>query len=223
MIRLHHVPASRSFRILWMLEELGLDAQIVPYRITDGSLRQEGFLDISPAGRVPALEIDGLVLSESGAIIQYLAETHGAAGLDRAPGHAERPRYLQLIHYAETMASVIEQLNLNHLFLRDPAEASPVVIKINTARLRATMAGLERILGDGDYLLASGFSAADVMMGFNLSAAPHFVRLDPFPLLRAYRDRIAQRPAYLRAQDRDGPNEFYTRDFYPVPGQDGAT
>ena len=120
--------------------------------------------------------------------------------------------------YAETMAGVIEQLNINHVFLRDPSQASPVVIKLNTARLKGTLAGMEALLGDQEYLLPSGFSAADTMMGFNLFAAPYFVKLDAFPRLAAYKARIEARPAFRRAAARDGVQTFYDRDFYPVPG-----
>jgi len=219
MIRLHHVPFSRSFRVLWLLQEMGLECEIVRYSIRDGTLRAPDYLEVSPAGRVPALEIDGLTLFESGAILEYLCETRPGAGLGRAPGHAERPRCLELMGFAETMASLIEQLNMSHLFLRDPGMASPTVIKLNTARLAGTLAACERLLGAQDWLLASGISAVDMMMGFNLFAAPYYVRLDPYPGLAAYRARIEARPGYAAARARDGVQDFYTRPFYPVPAQ----
>lgn len=217
MIRLHHVPSSRSFRVLWLLTEMGLDCEIVEYRIRDGSLRATEMLAISPAGRVPGLEIDGLTLFESGAILEYLCETRPEAGFGRPVGHAERPRFLECIHFAETMAHLIEQLNLNHVFLRDPAMASPTVIKVNTARLAATLKALKTLLGDRDYLLPAGFSAADAMMGSNLFAAPYYVKLETYPGLVAYRGRLAARPAYQAARARDGEQDFYTQSFYPVP------
>ncbi|HQY43564.1 MAG TPA: glutathione S-transferase N-terminal domain-containing protein, partial [Paracoccaceae bacterium] len=120
MIRLHHVALSRSFRILWLLEEMGLEAEIITYSVTDGSLRQPGYLEKSPAGRVPALEIDGRILFESGAITEYLCETRPEYGLGRPPGHDERVPYLEWLHYAETMANLIANLNLHWVFLRDP-------------------------------------------------------------------------------------------------------
>lgn len=216
-IRLHHVPASRSFRVLWLLEELGLNYDVATYSIRDGSMRDPAFLALSPAGRVPALEIGGAVLFESGAILQGVCERHPRAGLAPQPGAAGRDRYLELLGYAETMASLIEFLNMQHIFLRDPAQASAMVIRLTTARLAGTLKGLEALLGDQDYLLGAGFSAADTMMGFNLFAAPYYVRLDPFPRLQAYRARLAARPAYRAARARDGEQDFYTRDFYPVP------
>lgn len=215
---LHHIPFSRSFRVLWMLEELGLKADIKTYAITDGSLRTPEYLAKAPLGRVPALEIDGMTLSESGAILQYLAETHAEAGLDRPVGHADRARYLEFFGFGETMGSQVEALNLQHLFLRAPAQASPTVIKLNTARLRSTLQVLDGALEGQEYVLASGLSATDMMMGFNLFAAPYYVKLDDMPNLQAYRARLEARPAFQRARALDGEQAFYTKDFYPVPG-----
>ena len=217
MIKLHHVPWSRSFRVLWLLEELGLRSTIECYSITDGSLRHPDFLAISPAGRVPALEIDGQVLFESGAIVEYLCETRPEAGLGRAPGHPERPRYLEFLHFAETQAALIANLNLAQVFLRDPAARSPLLIKLDTKRLEKTLAPLERRLGAQDWLLASGFSGADVMLGFNLFAVPFFVHLDDFPNLRAYIDRVKARPGWQAAAQIEGPQNFYAQDFYELP------
>lgn len=208
MIRLHHVAASRSFRVLWLLEELGLDYEIVRHAIGDGSLRAPDYAAIAPVGRVPAIEIGGQVLTESGAICQVLAERFGDGRLDRPCGHPERGRYLELIGFAETMANQIEQLNLQLIFLRPPARPSEVVVKLNRGRLRAAMAAMEQGFGGQDWLLPGGFSAADAMMGFNVFAAPTYVALDDFPALTAYRARIEARPAYVRARARDGAHEF---------------
>ena len=213
---LHHVPGSRSFRVLWMLEELGLDYVIVRHSIRDGSLRAPEVLALSPAGRAPVLELDGAAIFESGAILEHLAETHPEARLHRSPGDAHRVRYLQGMHFAETMASLAENLNLSHIFLLPPAKPSVPVLKVTTARLRATVAGLEAMLGDGDHL-AGAFSAADVMMGFNLRAAPRYVRMEPYPRVRAYTERLAARPAFAAALAKDGPSDIYDRDFYEIP------
>nr|WP_272490800.1 glutathione S-transferase family protein [Mesobacterium pallidum] len=212
---MHHVPSSRSFRVLWMLAELGMTPEIELYAIPDGSLRTTDFLEKSPAGRVPALEIDGQVIFESGAILEYLAETRPEAALGRAPGQTERVDYLQWMHFAETQASILANLNLQHVFLRDPSTKSPTVLKIEAARLARTLDVIERAVTERDWLLAGGFSAADIMLGFNLYAAPFFVRLDPYPAVRDYIDRIEARPAHAKARLMDGPQAFYSRDFYP--------
>ena len=220
MIRLHHVPWGRSFRVLWLLCEMGMPPdEIRRYRIGDKAMRGPGLMEASPAGRIPALEIDGITIFESAAIVQYLCERHPDHGFGRPPGDAERVRYLELIGFAETMASLIEQLNLNHLFLRPPAKPSPTVVKLNTLRLADTLRALEGMVA-GDYLLARGFSAADAMMGFNLFAAPRYVRMDPYPGLRAYWDRLQARAGFRQAAAIEGPQAFYDREFYEVP-QDG--
>lgn len=216
MIRLHHVPFSRSFRILWLLTEMGLEFEVMEYSITDGSLRRPDYLAKSPAGRVPALEIDGTTLFESGAITEYLCETRPEHGFGRAPGDPERAAYLEWLHYAETMAHLIANLNLQWVFLRDPAMRSPTLLKMEARRLALTLAPLEAVLSKQDHLLPSGFSGADTMFGYNLLAVPYFVRLDPYPAIRAYIARIALRSGYAAARARDGVQQFYSRDFYEV-------
>lgn len=217
MIRLHHVPGSRSFRILWLMEELGLDYQVQSYRLDDGSTRRPEFLALSPAGRVPALEIDGKAIFESGAILQYLSERHPEAGLAPAPRGAERARFLEWLHFSETQAALLEQLNIQHIFLRPVEARSPVLMKLLARRLAVTMRAMEQVLAGQDTLLASGFSLADMAYGFNIPAVFRFVRAGDFPALTAYAARMAARPAWQRAQARDGAGTLYTRDFYEVP------
>ena len=217
MIRLHHVPLTRSFRGLWLLEELGLDFEVKHYSIRDGSLRDPTYLALSPLGRVPALEIGDEVICESGAIVQVLCERHPGPGLAPAPNDTERARFLECFGIAETMASLLENLNMQHLFLRDPSQASPAVIKLTTARLRASLAMLEDMLRGREHLLDQGFGAADVMMASNLLLVPYYVRLNEFPGIQAYQARMAERAGYQRAVARDGQQDMFTRDFYPVP------
>ncbi len=216
MIRLHHVPWGRSFRVLWLLQEMGLTPELELYQIGTRKMQEPGLKDHSPAGRIPALEIDGRTIFESAAILQYLCETRPEFGFGRVPGDADRVAYLEAMGFAETQASLIEQLNLNHLFLRAPAKPSPAVVKLNTLRLKGTLEALDGMVA-GDYLLPSGFSAADAMLGFNLFAAPFYVRLDPWPGLQAYWARLQARPGFQAAAKIEGPQEFYARDFYEVP------
>lgn len=216
MIRLHHVPWGRSFRVLWMLQEMGLTPEIVRYQIGTKGMRAPEFLDHSPAGRIPALEIDGITVFESAAILQYLCESRPEHGFGRPPGHADRVKYLEAMGFAETMASLIEQLNLNHLFLRPPAKPSATVVKLNTLRFADTLRALEGMV-EGEYLLPSGFSAADCMLGFNLFAAPFYVHMDAYPGLQAYWARLQAREGFQAAAAIEGPQTFYSRDFYEVP------
>ncbi|ARE81750.1 disulfide-bond oxidoreductase YfcG [Roseovarius mucosus] len=216
MIRLHHVPLARSLRVMWLLEELGLDYQVAYYSIRDGSMRSAEFLALSPAGRVPVLEHQRAVWFESGAIVQLLCETYPEAGLMPALGSAERARCLEIFGYAETVGCLLENLNLNQVFLRPPAQPAPVVVKLLNARLRASLAAMEARMEE-EYLLPSGFSAADVMFAYGFELARYYVDLDAYPRLMAYWARLRARPAYVRAKARDGVQDLYTQEFYPVP------
>lgn len=217
MIRLHAVAGSRSFRIHWMLAELGIEPdETVTYRIGDDSLATPAFRAVNPAGRVPALEIDGRTLIESGAIVEYLCETRGDA-LWRGPGTAERADFLVWLHYGETVACQLQGLNLQQVFLPDPAMRSPTVIGLEVRRLATLLKPLEARLGTQDYMLESGFSGVDVMYGFAIEAAFHYVHREKFPALVAYAARLAARPAYQRAQAAQGEDTIYQKDFYEVP------
>ena len=143
MIRLHHVAQSRSFRTMWLLEELGLDYEIRAWSFFDGSMRSPEFLAMSPAGRVPALEIDGRRLFESGAIAQYLCETRPQAGLAPMPGEAERAQFLEWLHFAETIGNLLANLTQHHIVLRDPAMRSETVMRLEARRLEKCLGAIE--------------------------------------------------------------------------------
>ena len=212
MIRLHHVAQARSFRVLWLLEELGLEYEIVHHSFFDRSLRDPAFLALSPAGRVPALEIDGRVLFESGAILQYLCETRGAFG----PGPGERPDWLEWLHFAETIAAHVANLTQQHIVLREDAMRSPTVMRLEAKRLEKTLEAVDRGLA-GDHLLASGFTAADVAVAYGALIGRRFVTLDRLPRVAGWLDRLAARPAFGRALAKDGVPQIYLRGFYPAP------
>lgn len=216
-MKLHAVAGSRSFRIEWLLAEMGLEAEVVRYRLDDDSLRSDAFRAVNPLGRVPALEVDGHVMIESGAIVEYLCETRPEAGLGRLPGDPERADFLVWLHYAETVANIIQSLNISQIFLPDPRQASPHVIGIETRRLAKALKLVEARLADRPYLLDSGFSAADVMYGFAIEAAFHYVHREKFPALVAYLERLAARPAHAAALAAQGPDTIYTQPFYEVP------
>ena len=213
MSLLHHIPGSRSHRILWLLEELGEAAELRLWSLTDGGLRGAEFRALSPAGRVPALEIDQRVIFESGAIVQYLTETRGA--LAPPPGSPERVAFLEWLHFAETQGNILQGLNIHHIFLRPAAARSVPLMRLETKRLETTMRALETHLTGRDWLL-SEFSAAECMFGFNMDAMFRFVRREGFPALAAWIDRATARPAHLRAVQKGGAS-LYAHDFYETP------
>ena len=210
MIRLHHCPQTRSMRSLWLLHELGVDFEVVAYPF-DKTLRQEPYRTLNPTGRVPTLEIDDVVLTESGAIAEYLCESFPQKGLGRDPSHAERPAWLNWIHFAETISQHTAALTQQHVALYEDSMRSPIVMQLEARRLAKTLATVEQRL-EWDYLLSS-FSAADVGVGQAVYMARHFVRLGPFPRLSAWFARLEARDAYQRSLP-DGPG-LYARDFYP--------
>ncbi|MDB6180231.1 glutathione S-transferase family protein [Paracoccus fistulariae] len=213
MIRLHHVPGSRSVRVLWLLEELGLEYDIREWSLTDGSLRSADFIAMSPAGRIPALEIDGRAIFESAAIVQYLTEREGR--LAPPLGNGERADFLEWISFAETQGNILQALNIQHIFLRPESARSVPLMKLDTKRLGVTARALDRHLVSSDTLL-SEFSAADCMLGFNIDAVFRFLSAADYPAFAAYRDRMTARPAYQRAMERGGAS-MYARDFYELP------
>lgn len=219
MITLHHCPQSRSMRVLWLLEELE-----VPYRVQvrafDKSLRSPEFLSLSPAGRVPALEIDGERMFESAAIMEYLCERFPAAGLGRLPGDMDRMAWLVWLHFAETISQHLAALTQQHILLYDDAMRSPIVMKLEAARLMKCYAAIEARLStpveNRDYLLTSGFSACDIAVGQAVYLGRHFAPTAAFPELKKWMARITDRDGFRAALPKPEEALIYTQDFYPA-------
>ena len=211
MIRLHHVPESRSARVLWLLRELGVDHELRVWPF-DKALRSAEFLALNPAGRVPALEIDGRSMWETGAILEYLTERFPEAGLGRAPGHAERADFLIWLHFAETISQHSAALTQSHLILREDWMRSPTVMRLEAARLGKCFDAIEARLSGG--WLLSDFSAADVAVGQAVAMARHFHRIGARPRMAAWWTACTARPAFPH---EGGAGGLYDRDFYEAP------
>lgn len=211
MIRLHHCHQTRSMRSLWLLHEIGVDFDLLVYPF-DKTLREDPYRSLNPTGRVPTLEIDGVVLTESGAIAEYLCERFPAAGLGRDPGTAERAAWLNWIHFAETISQHCAALTQQHVALREDHMRSPIIMQLEARRLARTLGTVEGAL-QGEFLLPA-FSAADVGVGQAVYMAAHFVKLEGFPKLAAWYDRLRARPAFQKALP-DGP-ALYAQSFYPA-------
>jgi len=216
MIVLHHCPQTRSMRSLWLLREIGVDCEVVE-RPFDRSLRSPEYLAINPVGRVPALEIDGRVLWESGAITEYLCERFPASGLGRAPGDTERAEWLIWIHFAETITQHGAALTQQHLILYEESMRSTILMKLEPRRLEKCYAAVEKRLEGREYLLDRGFSAADISVGQALYMTRHFAKLEPFEQVAAWYGRITARQAFKASLPAAGSPLLYENDFYGPP------
>lgn len=204
MIVLYHVPGSRSMRSLWLLHELarstGLKFDVKTLAFDLKVLRSPEYLAVHPLGRVPCLVDDGRVLFESGAICQYLCERYDDGALGRGVAHPERAEWLQWVHFAETMAVHGASLVQQTVFIA-PEDRSPAVAKLESRRLEKTLGVIDRVLADREFLLRSGFSAADTMVGYSVHLARRFVSIQPFPQVVAYYGRLSDRPAFQAARE----------------------
>jgi len=219
--RLHHAWESRSTRTLALLYEMDLPFELVVHSFRR-SLYNDDYRRLSPAGRVPALEDDGQVLFETGAITEYLVATYPECGRDgplgRPLGDPEHWEWVQWLHFAETIGQHLATLVQHHIVMREGWMRSLTVMKYETLRLKRVLAVLEAALGDGRaYLLASGFSAIDTNIGYSVYGAQHFVRLDEFPHLQRYAARLMARPAFQKALPPDGAERLFLKDFYELP------
>ncbi|MEM9968670.1 MAG: glutathione S-transferase family protein [Pseudomonadota bacterium] len=216
MIVLHHCPQTRSMRTLWLLHELDIPFQVHLHAF-DKSLRDPAYLSLSPAGRVPAIEIDGERMFETGAITEYLCERFSPEGLGRVPGSPDRMAWLVWVHFAETLSQHTAALTQQHIALREDHMRSPIVMKLEAARIAKCYDALEARLSTPierrDHLLTSGFSAADISVGQAVYMAQHFVRLDAHPAVADWYLNITARPAFQSALPSGGG--IYEKAFYP--------
>ncbi|HEU4645642.1 MAG TPA: glutathione S-transferase [Burkholderiales bacterium] len=217
MIVVHHLNNSRSQRVLWLLEELGLDYEVRRYqRNAKTMLAPPELRAVHPLGKSPVIEDAGQVLAESGAIVEYLAERYGEGRLVPPAGTPERLRYRYWLHFAEGTAQ--PPLLLKLLFDRVDKGPMPFFVR-PVARAIAQRAKdtfiqpniernldfMERELDKSEWFAGAGFSAADVQMSFPLEAAVVRGGLDAKrPRLMGFLERIHARPAYRRAIDKGG-------------------
>lgn len=197
MIRLYHAQLTRSIRIVWLLEELGIPYELVtvPFKPPRRSFEQD-----TPTGKFPALEDDGLVLSESGAILEYLIERYGEGRLAPPLGSGDRGPYLQWVHFAEATAFPPVGDVARHTMFLPEEERIPQVAADGRERAGNALAVIERALAGRKYLVGEDLSGADVMMGYFLMAARMLGLLGAdHPNVAAYWERLAARPAFQKA------------------------
>ena len=217
MITVHHLNNSRSQRILWLLEELGLPYEIKRYqRDPKTMLAPPELRAVHPLGKSPVISDGELTLAESGAIIEYLAERYGEGSLIPAHGTPQRLRCNYWLHYAE--GSAMPPLLLKLVFRRVETAPAPFFVqpvakgiarKVQRSfidpQLKLHLDYLEGELGKAEWFAGDAFSVADIQLSFPLEAFAARGGLDSsYPRLSAFLQRIHARPAYQRALQNGG-------------------
>ncbi|MBS0548049.1 MAG: glutathione S-transferase [Proteobacteria bacterium] len=219
MIIVHHLNNSRSQRILWMLEELGVPYEVKRYQRLPSMQAPPELRAVHPLGKSPVITDGDKTLAESGAIIEYLGDAYGHGKLTPALGTPERLHYTYFMHYAE--GSLMPLLFMKLVFGRIPSRLpfffKPVgkaIVKGANSTLLDPQIGnhfmfLESELSKREWFAGPDFTAADIQMSFPLeAAAARAPIIKQMPKLSAFLDRIQARPAYKRALEKGGPYEL---------------
>lgn len=220
MIKVHHLNDSRSQRVLWLLEELGLPYEVVRYerdartRLAPAALRA-----IHPLGKSPVIQDGDVTVAETGTIVDYLLDVYGEGRLRPAAGTEDARRFTYWLHYAEgsAMPPLLLKLVFGLLPRRAPGLMRPLVKQISDKalagfvdpQLRDHVGFWEAELARSEWFAGDQFTAADIMMSFPVEAGADRA-FDPAdrPRLRAFLSRIHARPAYRRALERGGPYAY---------------
>jgi glutathione S-transferase len=221
MIVVHHLNNSRSQRVLWLLEELGVPYEVKRYqRDAQTMLAPQTLRAVHPLGKSPVITDGDATLAESGAILEYLVEKYGGGRLIPAPGTPERLRYRYWMHYAE--GSAMPPLLLKLVFDRVESAPMPFFVRPIAKGISAKVKGtfilpqitthldfMEAELGKSRWFAGEELTAADVQMSFPLEAAAARGGLDATrPRLHAFVKAVHARPAYARALQTGGPYDY---------------
>jgi glutathione S-transferase len=214
LITVHHLENSRSHRILWLLEELGVPYEIKRYaRDPKTSLAPPELLRVHPLGKSPVITDGDLTIAESGAIIEYLVDRYGKGALVPPPGSPQRLRYTYWLHFAEgtAMPPLVMKLVFNRIekgpmpfFARPIARGIARKVKAGfiDPNLERIVAHIEAELARSDWFAGDAFTAADIQMSFPVEAAS--ARIGAKPAMARFLERIHARPAYQRAIEKGG-------------------
>ena len=217
MITIHHLNNSRSQRVLWLLEELGLPYEIKHYqRDAKTSLAPPELRQVHPLGKSPVITDGGLTVAESGAILEYLVDKYGQGRL-KPTSEQDLLHYRYYLHFAEgsAMPPLLMKLIFNKIkrapmpfFVKPIARgiADKVLGSFVQPNIDAQLKFLESELAARPWFAGAQMSAADVQMSFPLeAAAARGGAIDAYPKIKAFLARIHARPAYQKALERGGP------------------
>lgn len=206
MITVHHLNNSRSQRILWLLEELGLPYEIKRYqRDPKTNLAPPELKAVHPLGKSPVIEDGPHVVIESGAIVDYLIRRHGQGRLQPDPASATYDEYVQWLHFAEGSAMLPLMLNL---YVGRLGDAGALLHPRIESELANYLGYLNDVLGRTPYLVGEAISGADIQMSFIGEIAQAQGKLQAYPHLAAWLQRLQARPAYRKAVEQGGEYAF---------------
>ena len=210
MIVVHHLNDSRSHRILWLLEELGVPYELKTYaRDATTRLAPPELKAIHPLGKSPVVTEGDRTVIESGAIIDYIIRRHGGGRLAPDPQSFAYDTYQQWLHYAEGSAMLPLMLFMYVGRLGDAA--APLLPRIES-EIANHIGYVDGVLAGKDWILGSEFSGADVQMSFVGEVTNAFGRLEAYPNLKAWVDRFQARPAYRKALEKGGAYNLGPKD-----------
>ncbi len=203
MITVYGYPKTRTTRVTWMLEELGLDYTFQYIDLMKGEGYSPEFRAINPAGKVPAMADDDLILTESAAIVSYLGDKYGKAPLMPTPGTALRGRYDQWACFA--IAELEQPLWTigKHKFALPKERRVAEIFETAAWEYQQALELLSTGLGDNNYILGDSFSAADILLGHTLMWGVNFKQPTEQANLVAYLERLVNRPARLKAIEKE--------------------
>lgn len=199
MLTIHHVPGTRSLRVIWLCEELQLPFTVKAVDFSPAYRATPEWRAMNPVGKVPAMTDGAFSMFESGAMLQYLLDRYGSGRLQPSPGTEAHGLYLQWSWFAEaTYARPIGEI-VNHRRAFGEAGQIPAVVEEMAGRARLCSEAVDRALAGRPYLLGDEFTAADIMMGYSVMLARRLTSVEGLENLSAYWDRLSSRPAYVRA------------------------
>lgn len=201
MIRIYHAPNTRSIRIIWLCEELGLPYEVEKIDFSPAFRHSPAYRALNPVGKVPAIADDGFTMFESGAIVEYLLERYGQGRLRPAPGSQDSARYLQWSWFAEaTFARPLGDI-AQHTVVRPEAERIPAMAADGHARALLCLDALDAAVTGKSFLVGNALTAADIMMGYTLFLARRFGVMQPggHAAANAYYDGLLARPGFAKA------------------------
>ena len=202
-IQLFHCRDARSFRALWALEELELPYTLELMRFPP-RVFVEGYRDVNPLGTVPALIVDGQLMTESSAIPHYLATRFGPSPLAVAPDEPGYAAYLNFLHMGEATLTFPQTIHLRYTMLEPHERRVPQAAEDYAQWFGSRLRNAETML-DGDYAAAGRFTMADISVGYAVMLAQSIgLEAQVTPGMAAYFDRLSQRPAFQRAKAAQG-------------------